>query len=122
MFSLIPDHFKASTVGDLTASPDLIFLSQPMAKTFPTWQRHLKLSINQKQHLLKFMRVLFSLYSEDVQFADFFNVHPPPPKKAFSCPASHSSTIFGEPPPNISQFFHQFQVVHPFPLSNTNQE
>ena len=25
------------------------------------------------------MRVLFSLYSEDVQFADFLNVHPPSP-------------------------------------------
>ena len=70
------------------------------------------------------MRVLFSLYSEDAQFADFFNVLAPPlpPKKAFSCPASRSSTIFGEPPPNKSQFFHQFQDVHTFPLSDTNQE
>uniref|UniRef100_UPI003AF98559 hypothetical protein n=1 Tax=Thiolapillus sp. TaxID=2017437 RepID=UPI003AF98559 len=46
-----------------------------------TWQRHLKLSINQNQHLLKFMRVLSSLYNEDVQFADCLNVHPPQKKK-----------------------------------------
>ena len=46
-----------------------------------TWQRHLKLSINQNQHLHKFMRVFSSLYNEDVQFADCLNVHPPPPKK-----------------------------------------
>ena len=27
------------------------------------------------------MRVLSSLYNENVQFADFLNVHPPPKKK-----------------------------------------
>ena len=83
MFSLIPDHFKASTMGDQIASPDLPFLTQPMAKSFPaysiqTWPRHLKLSINQNQHLLQFKQVLSSLYSEAVQFADFLNVRTPP--------------------------------------------
>ncbi|WP_293716132.1 hypothetical protein [Thiolapillus sp.] len=47
----------------------------------PTGQRHLKLSINQNQHLLNFTRVLSSLYNEDVQFADCLNVHPPKKKK-----------------------------------------
>ncbi|WP_419595908.1 hypothetical protein, partial [Thiolapillus sp.] len=41
----------------------------------------MKLSINQNQHLLKFMRVLSSLYNEDVQFADCLNVHPPKKKR-----------------------------------------
>ena len=45
------------------------------------FQRHLKLSINQNQHLLKLMWVLSSLYNEDVQFADCLNVHPPKKKK-----------------------------------------
>ena len=35
MYSLIPDHFKESTVGDQIASPDLTFLAQPTAKSFP---------------------------------------------------------------------------------------
>ncbi|WP_419627773.1 hypothetical protein, partial [Thiolapillus sp.] len=76
----------------------------------------MKLSINQNQHLLKFMRILSSLYSEDVQFADCLNVHPPKKKKkkVFSCPSSSSSTTFGKLPPHKSQFFYQFQDVHPF--------
>ena len=85
----------------------------------PTWHRHLKLSINQNQHLLKLMRVLSSLHNEDVQFADCLNVHPPKKtkkKKVFSCPSSSSSTTFGELPPHKSQFFYQFQDVHPFPI------
>ena len=66
------------------------------------------------QHLLKFMQVLCSLYSEDLQFADFQNVHPPPSflskkqqqkPERFSCPSSQSSTTFGELLPNTSQFF-----------------
>ncbi|WP_419635517.1 hypothetical protein, partial [Thiolapillus sp.] len=82
-----------------------------------TWQRHLKLSINQNQHLLKFMQVLSSLYNEDVQFAHCLNVHPPKKKKqVFSCLSSSSSTTFGELPPHKSQFFYQFQDVHPFPI------
>ena len=36
MYSLIPDHLKASTVGDQIASPDLILLTQPTAKSFPS--------------------------------------------------------------------------------------
>ena len=32
------------------------------------------------------MRVLFSLYSEDAQFADFLNVHAPPQKKGIFMP------------------------------------
>ena len=80
MYSLLPDHFKASTVGDQIISPHLKFWTQPTAKSFPihTWQRHLKLSINQNQHLLQFKQVLSSLYSEAVQFADFLNVRTPP--------------------------------------------
>ena len=31
MYSLIPDHLMASTVGDKIASPDLTFLTQPIA-------------------------------------------------------------------------------------------
>ena len=68
------------------------------------------------------MQVLFSLYSEDLQFADFLNVHPPPKKKkkkkkkVFSCLSSSSSTTFGELAPHKSQFFYQFQDVHPFPI------
>ena len=66
------------------------------------------------------MRVLSSLYNEDVQFADCLNVHPPQKKKkkkkVFSCLSSSSSTTFGELPPHKSQFFYQFQDVHPFPI------
>ena len=36
MYSLIPDHLKASTVGDQIVSPDLTFLTQPAAKSFPS--------------------------------------------------------------------------------------
>ena len=38
----------------------------------------------------------------------------PPKKKVFSCPSSSSSTTFGKVPPHKSQFFYQFQDVHPF--------
>ena len=62
------------------------------------------------------MHILSSLYSEDVQFADCLNVHPPKKKKVFSCPSSSSSTTFGKVPPHKSQFFYQFQDVHPFPI------
>ena len=64
------------------------------------------------------MQVLCSLYNEDVQFADCLNVHSPthPKKEVFSCLSSSSSTTFGELPPHKSQFFHQFQDVHPFPI------
>ena len=67
------------------------------------------------------MRVLSGLYNEDVQFADCLNVHPPQKKKekkkkVFSCLSSSSSTTFGELPPHKSQFFYQFQDVHPFPI------
>ena len=36
MYSLIPDHLKESTVGDQITSPDLTFLTQPTAKSFPS--------------------------------------------------------------------------------------
>ena len=36
MYSLIPEHLKASTVGDQIASPDLTFLTQPTAKSLPS--------------------------------------------------------------------------------------
>ena len=73
-------------MGDQIVSPDQNFghsQQQSHSPVYPihTWQRHLKLSINQNQHLLKFMRVLSSLYREDVQFADCLNVHPPKQKK-----------------------------------------
>ena len=65
------------------------------------------------------MRVLSSLYNEDVQFADCLNVHPPKKKekkKVFSFLSSSSSTTFGKLPPHKSQFFYQFEDVRPFPI------
>ena len=60
----------------------------------------MKLSINQNQHLLKFMRVLSSLYNEDVQFVDCLNVHPPKKKE------------------KRRRYFHAFPLVALPPLAN----
>ena len=122
-YSLIPDHFKAFTVGDQIVSPDLKFGTQPTAKSFPSLSHSylaetLEIKHRQNQHLLKFMWVLSSLYNEDVQFADCSNVHPP--KKKEKRRYFHAFPLVALPPLanyfHLNQFFYQFQDVHPFPI------
>ena len=48
--------------------------------------------MNQNQHMLKFMRVLCSLYSEDVQFADFLKFFHNAPTAVWVFPSDMACT------------------------------
>ena len=98
-------HFQGIHCGRPNCLPWSEILDTANSKVIPvypiyTWQRHLKLSINQNQHLLKFVRILSSLYSEEVQFADCLKVHPPKKKKRYF----HALPLVALPP--LANYLH----------------